>query len=119
MFRGSSPATREFVRLPSLRAAVVYPCSIETILGAIEIQREGLLGLVLIGPKRCRRGAGIAWGNRNRSRRAQPRRGGARGGACGRSLKPSDPTDQPADATKIRAMSPSSDFNAGLIDQHH
>ncbi|HVO91846.1 MAG TPA: bifunctional enoyl-CoA hydratase/phosphate acetyltransferase [Terriglobales bacterium] len=37
--------------LPPLRAAIVYPCSAEAILGAFEVQREGLLEPVLIGPE--------------------------------------------------------------------
>jgi phosphate acetyltransferase len=37
--------------LPALRAAIVHPCSAEAILGAVEVQREGLLDPVLIGPE--------------------------------------------------------------------
>jgi NAD(P)-dependent dehydrogenase (short-subunit alcohol dehydrogenase family) len=37
--------------LPPLRAAIVNPCSAEAILGAIEVQREGLLDPLLIGPE--------------------------------------------------------------------
>jgi phosphate acetyltransferase len=37
---------------PPLRAAIVYPCSSEAILGAVEVQREGLLEPLLIGPER-------------------------------------------------------------------
>jgi phosphate acetyltransferase len=37
--------------LPALRAAIVHPCSPEAILGAVEVQREGLLDPVLIGPE--------------------------------------------------------------------
>ncbi len=36
---------------PPLRAAIVYPCSAEAILGALEVQREGLLDPLLIGPE--------------------------------------------------------------------
>jgi phosphate acetyltransferase len=38
--------------LPPLNAAVVYPCSAEAILGAVEVQREGLLDPLLIGPEK-------------------------------------------------------------------
>jgi phosphate acetyltransferase len=37
--------------LPPLRAAIVHPCSAEAILGALEVQREGLLDPLLIGPE--------------------------------------------------------------------
>jgi phosphate acetyltransferase len=37
--------------LPALRAAIVHPCSAEAILAAVEVQREGLLDPVLIGPE--------------------------------------------------------------------
>jgi phosphate acetyltransferase len=36
---------------PSLRAGIVFPCSAEAILGAVEVQREGLLDPLLIGPE--------------------------------------------------------------------
>src|SRR5690606_24052087 len=37
--------------LPALQAAIVHPCSAEAILGAVEVQREGLLDPLLIGPE--------------------------------------------------------------------
>lgn len=37
--------------LPAVRAAIVHPCSAEAILGAVEVQREGLLDPLLIGPE--------------------------------------------------------------------
>jgi phosphate acetyltransferase len=43
--------------LPPLRAAIVHPCSAEAILGAVEVQREGLLDPVLIGPEQKIRAA--------------------------------------------------------------
>ena len=36
---------------PPLRAGIVFPCSSEAILGAVEVQREGLLDPLLIGPE--------------------------------------------------------------------
>lgn len=46
---------RDFVKqaraLPALRAAIVHPCSPEAILAAVEIQEEGLLEPLLIGPE--------------------------------------------------------------------
>jgi phosphate acetyltransferase len=43
--------------LPLLRAAIVHPCSAEAILGALEVQREGLLEPLLIGPEQKIRAA--------------------------------------------------------------
>src|SRR5215467_5074858 len=43
--------------LPILRAAIVHPCSTEAILGALEVQREGLLEPLLIGPEQKIRAA--------------------------------------------------------------
>jgi phosphate acetyltransferase len=43
--------------LPLLRAAIVHPCSAEAILGALEVQREGLLDPLLIGPEQKIRAA--------------------------------------------------------------
>jgi len=37
--------------LSPLRAAIVHPCSPEALLGAVEVQREGLLDPLLIGPE--------------------------------------------------------------------
>lgn len=46
---------KSFVRkareLPPVRAAVVHPCSPETVLAAVEVRDEGLLDPVLIGPE--------------------------------------------------------------------
>jgi len=36
---------------PTLRAAIVHPCSPEAILGAVEVREEGLLEPLLIGPE--------------------------------------------------------------------
>jgi phosphate acetyltransferase len=41
----------------ALRAAIVHPCSAEAILGAVEVQREGLLDPLLIGPEQKIRAA--------------------------------------------------------------
>ena len=42
---------REAQALPSLRTAVVHPCSAETIRAAIEARNEGMIDPVLIGPE--------------------------------------------------------------------
>jgi len=54
--------------LPILRAAIVHPCSTEAILGALEVQREGLLEPLLIGPEQKIRAAGWAGVTLPRSR---------------------------------------------------
>ena len=42
---------RQARELPSLRAAIVHPCSPEAMLAAVEIRDEGLLEPILVGPE--------------------------------------------------------------------
>ena len=42
---------RDARALPSLRVAVIHPCSPEAIIAAVEIRDEGLLAPILVGPE--------------------------------------------------------------------
>jgi phosphate acetyltransferase len=53
---------REARNLPSIRAAIVHPCSAAAILGAVEVRDEGLFEPLLIGPEAKIRAAAEAAG---------------------------------------------------------
>jgi hypothetical protein len=43
---------------PPLPTAVVYPCSDDALIGAVEAAKAGLIAPLLVGPKEARRHAG-------------------------------------------------------------